>query len=150
MCKTVYDFHGVIDYPQDCPPQDCPLGGNLEVGNPESISHQDCPPQLLCFFMNCLYLIWTWVNAGLNASVFKSLYFEEQSDSCDFRSHLKMHSGNATNVTMHDLGQAIWELVWKHTVKKTKQMQTVWFYNQSGRRFEETFENIQWRKVKQM
>ena len=27
------------DYPQDCPPQDCPLGGN-----PESISHQDCPP----------------------------------------------------------------------------------------------------------
>ena len=95
------------DYPQDCPPQDCPLGGNLEVGNPESISHQDCPPQLLCFFMNCLYLIWTWVNAGLNASVFKSLYFEEQSDSCDFRSHLKMHSGNATNVTMHDLGQAI-------------------------------------------
>ena len=44
-----------LDYRQDCPPQDCPLGGNLEVGNPESISYQDCPPQYYVFV--CLFML---------------------------------------------------------------------------------------------
>ena len=59
-----------FDYPQDCPPQNCPLGGNPEVGNSESISHQDCPPQLLCFLWIVCARYGPWVNAGDYASVF--------------------------------------------------------------------------------
>ena len=58
------------DYPQDCPPQDCPLGGNPEVGNPKSISHQDCPPQLLCFSWIVCAWYGSWVNAGNTAIIF--------------------------------------------------------------------------------
>ena len=46
---------------------------------------------------------------------------------------------------------------WKHSKtfentqwRKVKQMQPVWLCIHSGRRFEEAFENTQWRKVKQM
>ena len=55
---------------QDCPPQDCPLGGNPEVGNPESISYQDCPPQLLCFL--CIVCAWykPWASARDMGCVF--------------------------------------------------------------------------------
>ena len=55
---------------QDCPPRDCPLGGNPEVGNPESISYQDCPPQLLCFL--CIVCAWykPWVSARDMGCVF--------------------------------------------------------------------------------
>ena len=34
--------------------------------------------------------------------------------------------------------------------KKIKQMQPVWLFNLSGRQFEDTFKNTQWRKVEQM
>ena len=40
--------------------QDSPLGGDSPwwgILNPEYISYQDYPPQLLCFFMYCLCLI---------------------------------------------------------------------------------------------
>ena len=85
------------DYPQDCPPQNCPLGGNPEVGNSESISHQDCPPQLLCFFMNCLCSIWALGECWGLRQCIQSQYFEEQSNSCDYWRHLKTLSGEKSN-----------------------------------------------------
>ena len=39
------------DYPQNCPPWKCPLGGNSEAGNSEYVVHQNCPPHLFCFFV---------------------------------------------------------------------------------------------------
>ena len=86
-----------LDNPQDCPPQNCPLGGNPEVGNSESISHQDCPPQLLCFFMNCLCSIWALGECWGLRQCIQSQYFEEQSNSCDYWRHLKTHSGKKSN-----------------------------------------------------
>ena len=85
------------DYPQDCPPQNCPLGGNPEVGNSESISHQDCPPRLLCFFTNCLCSIWALGECWGLRQCIQSQYFEEQSNSCDYWRHLKTHSGEKSN-----------------------------------------------------
>ena len=35
--------------------QDFPLGGNPEVGNPETICYQDYPPQLKQYFLPCLH-----------------------------------------------------------------------------------------------
>ena len=139
-CVNVF-AHWKKDYPQDCPPQDCPLGSNPVVGNPESISHQDCPPQLLCFFTNCLCLIWALGECWGHGQCIQSQYFEEQSNSCNFMRHLITHSGekstNATNLTMHPLGQAIWGTnanfvilyptrqeiwgdIWKHAVEKSQ------------------------------
>ena len=132
------------DYPQDCPPQNCPLGGNPEVGNSESISHQDCPPQLLCFFMNCLCSIWALGECWGLRQCIQSQYFEEQSNSCDYWRHLKTLSGeksnkcaqwdnagqlrtclkhhvqktNANSVILYLIRQEIWGDIWKHTVVK--------------------------------
>ena len=57
---------------------------------------------------------------------------------------------NATSVNMPVLIQAAWGDIWRHTVEKVKKMQPMLLCLFSGRRFEETFENTQWRKVKQM
>ena len=136
-----------VDYPQDCPPQNCPLGGNPEVGNSESISHQDCPPQLLCFFMNCLCSIWALGECWELRRCIQSQYFEEKGNSCDYRIHLKTHSGekskkcaqwdiaghlrtclkthsekktNANSVILYLIRQEIWGDIWKHTVEKSQ------------------------------
>ena len=57
---------------------------------------------------------------------------------------------SAPNVSIHPLRQAIWGNTWKHTMEKSKKMQSVWLCIFSRRHFEKTFENAQWRKVKQM
>ena len=96
---------------QDCPPQDCPLGGNSEVGNPESISHQDCPPQLLCF----IWIVCAWygpcVNAGDMTSVFKH------------------------NILKNKVIYAIWWTIWKRTVEKSQTNSTnamkIWKWRRS-------------------
>ena len=77
--------------------KDYPLGGNPEVGNPESISHQDCPPQLLCFFMNCLCSIWALGECWGLRQCIQSQYFEEQSNLCDLRRHLKTQNREKSN-----------------------------------------------------
>ena len=73
------------------------LGGNPEVGNPESISHQDCPPQLLSFSMNCLRLIWALGEYWGHGQCIQSQYFEEQSNLCNLRRYFKAHSGEKSN-----------------------------------------------------
>ena len=87
-------------------------------------------PNYYVFFMNYLCL-----KCALCA------YFDAQSNSCNFVIHLIMHSveksTNATNLTMHPLGQAIWGTnansvilyptrqeiwgdIWKHAVEKSQ------------------------------
>ena len=121
----------------DCPPQNCPLGGNPEVGNPESISHQDCPPQLLFFLCSICAWYGSWVNAGDHASVFNHNILKNKvihAISGDiWKRTVEKSQTNATNVTMYSLGQAIWGLVWKHTVRQpNKCRQCDFISNQAG------------------
>ena len=62
-------------------------------------------------FMNCLCLIWALGECWEHGQCIQSQYFEEQSNSCNLMIHLITHSveksTNATNLTMHPLGQAI-------------------------------------------
>ena len=55
---------------------------------------------------------------------------------------------NATNATMHLLRQAIWGTIWKYTVEKSQTNATNATMLFQGRKFEDTFENAHWRKVK--
>ena len=57
---------------------------------------------------------------------------------------------NATNAPMPLLGQKFWDNIWKHTVEKSLTKQPMRLCILTGRRFEDTFKNAQWRKVKQM
>ena len=95
--------------------------------------------------------------------------FGESLNQCDsasshasnLRTHSKIHTGksqtNATSATMRHLKQAIWRNIWKYTTEKSNASNVtlpplsggqfedpfrfVW-----SQRFEDTFENIQWRK----
>ena len=68
-------------------------------------------------------------------------------NQCDFasvradnlRRHLKKHT-NATNATLHLYRQAIWGHIWKLTLEKSIQMQSMRLCICSGRQFEETVE----------
>ena len=74
MCRNFkYPYISLMNYTinlygecQDCPPQYCPLGGNPEVGNPEYISYQDCPPQL--YIIHIIYIICTPFYCDANLS----------------------------------------------------------------------------------
>ena len=88
---------------QDCPPQDCPLGGNSEVGNPESISHQDCPPQLLSFW----WIVFAWYRPRVNAR--------------DTDSILNY------NILKNNIIFAIWGDFINHTVKKSLTTTLSWW-----------------------
>ena len=60
---------------------------------------------------------------------------------------------NATSVTMHPLRQVVWGDIWEHTVEKKTillKVQPVWICLFWSKQLEETFEDTQWRKVKQM
>ena len=87
----------------------------------------------------------------------------KKCNQCDYasahggnlRTHLTMHRGeksNKCNKCDYASSQTdILGLIWNHPVEKShKQMQPVWQYIFSSRRFEDSFENTQWRKVKQM
>ena len=96
------------------------LGGNPVVGNSESISHQDCPPQLLCFLMNCLCLIWALGECWGLRQCIQSQYFEEQSNSCDYWRHLKTHSGEKSNkCAQWDIAGHLRTCLKTHSEKKT-------------------------------
>ena len=74
---------------------------------------------------------------------------------CDMHPHIQAFWGpiwkrtlgknytNAAIATLFPLVQAFWTNIWKHTV--TKKMQPVWICLLSGRRFEDAFEDTQWR-----
>ena len=51
---------------------------------------------------------------------------------------------------MHALSRVHWGVIWKPAVGKIKKMQPMRLCILLCKRFEETFENTQWRKVKQM
>ena len=76
-------------------------------------------------------------------------------NQCDFASsNLKTHTDinhmNASNATMHLLGQAIEEAFENAQWRKVKQMQPMRLCICSGMQFEDTSENAQWKKIKQM
>ena len=55
--------------------------------------------------------------------------------------------GNLTKPTLPLLMQAIWRHIWKRTVEKSQTNATMWLCILSCKRFEDTFENTQRRKV---
>ena len=58
---------------------------------------------------------------------------------------------HATKVIMHLLSRGIWGDIWNRAVEKSQiNVTNVIKYIFSGRPFDETFENAQWRKIKQM
>ena len=93
------------------------------------------------FFMNCLCLIWALGECWGQCQCIHSQYFEEQSNSCNYRRHLKTHSAqwdiaghlrtclkktqwkkqtNANSVISYLIRQEIWGDIWKHTVEKSQ------------------------------
>ena len=98
------------------------------------------------------------------------------SQASELKNHLK-NLTNATNMTKHFPGQAFWGVAWKHTEEggksnkcnqcgfapshvnnlkinvkthsgKIKYLQPMWLFILTCRRFKETFDNAQWRKIK--
>ena len=53
---------------------------------------------------------------------------------------------NATSVILHPLKQVVWELIWWYTIEKSLKNQPVWICMLSGKQFEYTFENTLRRK----
>ena len=84
----------------------------------------------------------------------KSNKCNQCADPSSWSQHLKMHLGksqtNAIDVTMHPLSRRFEETFENTEWRKTKQMQPVWLCLFSGRQIEETFENARRRKVTQM
>ena len=78
-------------------------GGNPEVGNSESISHQDCPPQLLSFW----WIVFAWYRPRVNA---------RDTDSILNYNFLK-----------NNIFFAIWEDFINHTVKKSLTTTLSWW-----------------------
>ena len=123
------------------PTSGLPTGGQSWGGQSWVNQSSGLPTPTIMFFMNCLCLIWVLGECWEHGQYIQSQYFEEQSNSCNFMRHLITHSGekstNATNLTMHPLGQAIWGTnansvilyptrqeiwgdIWKHAVEKSQ------------------------------
>ena len=75
------------------------------------LSHQNCPPQLLCLLWIVCAWYGPWVNAGDTASVFDHNNLKNKAIHAIWRDIWKRtvekSQTNATNLTIHPFGQAI-------------------------------------------